>query len=205
VSNSTFKKLLENGDIHKIGLHPERWAVYLNWVHGYKTAAFYDFRNNKPIWMLFSEDNGLNKPKFEGFTPLREHDWVGVKEASDITKSHMIEANVVSAMALYLGENVVQDSQHRMDWTALEENFGEFVPLWHLMVRDANATERIVPSGIELDCGNMQLDVCVVIFVTDKLRKPKSRRMESGFRRHRWWWNKIPPVPLSESHAGQGM
>ena len=85
-------------------------------------------------------------------------------------------------MALYLGENVVQDSQHRMDWTALEENFGEFVPLWHLMVRDANATERIVPSGIELDYGHMQLEVCVVIFVTDKLRKPKSRRMESGSR-----------------------
>jgi hypothetical protein len=180
-------------DIHKIGLLPER----------YKTAAFYDFRNNKPIWMLFSEDNGLNKPKFEGFTPLRDHDWVGVKQASDITKSHMIEANVVSAMALYLGENIVQDSRHRMDWTALENNFGEFVPLWHLMVRDANATrtERIVPSGIELDYGKMELDVCVVIFVTDKLRKPKSRRTESGSRRHGWRWNKIPPVRLSESHT----
>ena len=57
------------GDIHKIGLHPERRAIYLSWVYGYKTGTFYNLGNDKPISTLFSEDNGLNKPKFEGFTP----------------------------------------------------------------------------------------------------------------------------------------
>jgi hypothetical protein len=72
----------------------------------------------------------LEKPTFEGFTPLPDHDWVKVKQGADITKSYLIEAKVVSEMAGHLGKMVVLLPSKRMEWKSLENNFPEFIGLW---------------------------------------------------------------------------